>query len=63
MDRYLVFAGDTYYPAGGFKDFKAGYATCEGAVGYAAGFVSAGTCTWAHVYDTEAHTIVFETRR
>lgn len=32
MNRYALFAGDTYYPSGGFDDFRKTYDTPEEAM-------------------------------
>lgn len=35
MKRYLVFAGDAYYPAGGWDDFREAFNTLDEAKEYA----------------------------
>jgi hypothetical protein len=47
--RYWIFAGATYYPSGGFKDFHKGADTHEDTVRVLA------ECNkeWKHVLDTE----------
>lgn len=61
--RYLVFAGDTYYPLGGARDFLAAYATEREAVAHAQLRRLAdvdGLCAsaWAHVFDVETQQII-----
>lgn len=31
MNRYLLFAGDQYYPCGGWNDFRGGFSSIEDA--------------------------------
>lgn len=54
MKRFLAFAGDNYYPSGGWNDFLGDADTAEGAVTLVderARRVPHGT-DWAHVVDT-----------
>lgn len=57
-DRYLVFAGDTYYPLGGGEDFKSSYATFDDAKQAAANKCASGN-DWAHVFDMEKRQVCF----
>lgn len=49
MKRFLVFAGDNYYPLGGFDDLQGDYETLEAAQ-FAA---EALNREWAQVADTQ----------
>lgn len=53
MKRYLLFAGESYYPVGGWKDFVDSYDTIEEAVSYGR---AAGD--WWHVVDSATGKIV-----
>lgn len=60
MKRFLVFAGDAYYPSGGWKDFKGDHDTIEQARTFcdqpeewgADDFKYGSTCAWVHIVDT-----------
>ena len=52
MKRYMLFAGDRYYPAGGMKDCKGMFETMEAAQSFAAGLFQRVGVDWVHVYDT-----------
>lgn len=52
MERYLVFAGDHYYPSGGWDDFHGDYASLEQAKAIAAELEKEGG-RWAHIADLE----------
>lgn len=54
--RYLVFAGDFYYPGGGWDDFKGAHDTLESAQGAAK---TAGG-DWCHIVDTETMAVALE---
>jgi len=46
--NYLLFAGDNYYPAGGFNDYRGRFETLQDALVAAAN----ARCDWWHiVYD------------
>lgn len=52
MDKFLVFAGDCYYPNGGWADYHGEHASLEEAQGAAEAYVNAGGWAgerWAHV--------------
>jgi hypothetical protein len=55
MKRYLVFAGDTYYPEGGAREFHAAFDTVEDARD---ALVCHQWGTWAHVFDLETESII-----
>jgi 3-hydroxyacyl-CoA dehydrogenase len=50
MNRFLVFAGDFYYPRGGMHDFDSSYDTVDKAVEYCLG-LPYGLYDWAHIVD------------
>ena len=50
MKRYLVFAGSTYYPAGGWNDFCGSFDSELDALDYIARKDS--DCEWWHIVDT-----------
>lgn len=53
MKRWLLFAGDNYYPIGGWDDFQADFDTKEEAFDKAAESVIARACDWAHIVDSQ----------
>ena len=53
MKRFLVFAGLTYYPNGGWEDFNASYATEEEAIAVCKSLIKDGWNDWAHYIDLE----------
>ncbi len=52
MKRYLLFAGDTYYPSGGWQDFIGSFDTKEGADAQGRIELSNGH-NWYHVIDAQ----------
>lgn len=54
LERYLVFAGDTYYPAGGWGDYHSSHETMLEAQEVA----KQANCDWWHVVDTETNRVV-----
>lgn len=50
--RYMLFAGDNYYPSGGMEDFVGLYGTLNELV------ANIGRADWFNVYDTVQRTIV-----
>ena len=54
MRRYLVFAGDTYYPAGGWDDFYESFDTLTDALD---GLIHASK-DWGQIVDSQTGTIV-----
>jgi hypothetical protein len=54
-ERYLLFAGDRYYPGGGWKDFKMSFPSVELAVKAVKGL---DDYDWWQVVDVETRTIV-----
>lgn len=55
MKRYLLFAGDKYYPYPGWLDFVDDFDSWEDAVKQA----DTIKCDWWHVVDTTTKEIVF----
>lgn len=53
MKRFLVFAGDCYYPSGGWDDFHSDHDTADEAQKAA---INAGD--WWHVVDSQERRIV-----
>lgn len=52
MKKYLLFAGDYYYPAGGFNDFIGSFDSIDEAKqAYA-------NCDWVHIVDSETEKII-----
>jgi hypothetical protein len=60
MKRYLVFAGDNYYPSGGAFDFVSALATLEEATAAANAFKMRSD--WAHVFDMQLGRIVYHAK-
>jgi hypothetical protein len=59
--RFIVFWGDTCYPAGGMKDKHEEFEEYDEAVAFARGVLKGrGWMHWVHVYDRESNDIVFE---
>lgn len=52
--KYLVFAGDVYYPGGGWSDFKGSFDELEEALV----FISGLECEWWDIVDRETLEIV-----
>lgn len=55
MKRYLVFAGETYYPLGGWDDLRGRFDTVEDAV-----VAVTGKFDWWQVVDIETGEVVKE---
>ena len=55
-ERYLLFVGDFFYPAGGFSDFVGSYKSIESAERYGCG------SDWYQIVDSESYEIVKESR-
>ena len=58
MKRYLVFAGDTYYPNGGWDDIYGAYETSDEAV--AAADEAHDQYDWVQVIDIETASLYIE---
>lgn len=58
MKRYLVFAGDTHYPAGGWDDFIGDYDNLTEAFHIAK--ITGHSSHWWHVVDTQTKNVVHE---
>lgn len=55
MKRYLVFAGDQYYPAGGWEDFMGAFVTLEEAQDY---YEKLTGTDWKQLVDLETQTVL-----
>ena len=61
MNRYLVFSGSTYYPVGGGDDFNKAFTSLELEKAKAlATSMGSARYEWAHVFDCETNTVIFE---
>ena len=63
MKRFLLFAGDVYYPSGGFGDFIGYFEAREEALDKLVKWIETEggpEYLWAHIYDTETMTMVYE---
>ena len=65
MKRYLLFAGDTYYPGGGWQDYKGRFKSRTEALRAAAGGTRntdlvTGSWDWWQIVDQETGKIVEE---
>jgi hypothetical protein len=56
MKRFLLFAGDEYYPAGGWEDFIESFSTVNGALAEAATLEA----DWFHIVDLTTGEMVEE---
>ena len=59
MRTYILFAGSTYYPSGGWNDFHGLFNSVEAAVEH----VANTNCDWWHVADALEQRIVKEGKR
>lgn len=57
MKRYLLFAGDIYYPAGGWRDFIGDFDVLDEAK---ARLIRNRSYDWYQIYDTKHNEIVEE---
>lgn len=55
MKRYMLFAGDNYYPLGGMEDFVDSFDTIEETFNHPRSSNERG---WFHIYDLELQEIV-----
>jgi hypothetical protein len=55
MKQFMVFAGDNYYPCGGFDDFGGDFDLLSEAIAKAASYKK----DWWHIVDTHALTICY----
>lgn len=54
MKRFLLFAGSTYYPEGGWCDFQGGFDSREEAETH---FHTLSGMDWHHIVDTHSESI------
>lgn len=59
MKKYLVFAGVTYYPSGGFDDYVGSSDSLQGAKDMGEDDMWSN---WWHVVETESMKVVFDSR-
>lgn len=59
MYNYWIFAGLTYYPEGGFRDFSKAFGSIDAAVNYAQTLYLRGI-DWWHIVDISTMQIVKE---
>lgn len=59
MKRYLVFAGNDYYPSGGWKDLKGDAHSKDAALLMVANL----SCDWWQIVDTETRAVIHEGNR
>lgn len=57
MKQYLIFASHTYYPDGGWGDFKNSFDDEKEAIAYAEGLLSSND--ESHVVDITTGTVIF----
>lgn len=57
-ERYMLFAGMTYYPSGGWKDYRGSFTTLEAALAGAANLYS--DRDWWHIVDRDTGEILRE---
>ena len=58
MKRFLIFAGDTYYPIGGWKDFRGSADTIDEAADMV--YKIDGMVDWFHVVDSQTGRVIFD---
>lgn len=56
-ERFLVFAGDQYYPYGGYWDYRGGFASIDLAKNH---LLAHRGYDWWHVVDSETQQIVLD---
>jgi hypothetical protein len=56
MERYLVFAGDLYYPAGGWEDFIGSFRTLAEVKEVTKDYMT--EMTWHHTYDMQTGALI-----
>ena len=61
MKRFLLFAGDVFYPEGGWCDFDDDFDSLEAARVKLDERMSSGQAGWAHIYDLERRFIAYST--
>jgi len=61
MKQFLLFAGDNFYPAGGWKDFVASYDSAGAAFKKGESKKAKRDADWFHVIDSETGRQVYPT--
>ena len=59
MKRFLLFAGEDYYPWGGWRDFVGSFDTAEEAMAVINQPVHGETVEWGHIVDSEQWAAVY----
>ncbi len=60
MKRYLLFAGERYYPSGGGKDFIDSFGDKREAIKEGGAMIATNAYDWFNVFDLELGRIVEE---
>jgi len=60
MLRYALFAGDDYYPNGGWQDFSGSYASLEEALAAGRAHLDENYGSWYQVVDLSVGSVVAE---
>ena len=63
MKRFLLFAGEVFYPSGGFEDFIGDFHSLYDAKDELTEYIKAvgdPKYLWAHIYDAETMEMVYE---
>ena len=59
MKRFLIFAGDNYYPSGGMRDFIGDYGTFQEAESNLLNLVIKNGWDWGDIWDCETREMVY----
>ena len=59
MKRFLVFAGTTYYPSGGWHDLHSTHDSAEEAVSAVNQHVGEDSLGWSHAVDTSTAKVIY----
>lgn len=59
MKRYLLFAGEAYYPSGGWSDYEGSFDTVEEAILKQEQLKNRGQ-PWYHIVDIETEKVIYE---
>lgn len=58
IQQYLVFGGMTYYPNGGFMDFRKSFASLDDALDYFRQLREEDELDWIHIVDLQTLQVV-----